>query len=510
MIRVDTYKHIKDLHIKERKSIRKISKETGLSRQTLRKILYGSVEEATTYKRKVSAPAPLKEKFSPIVKQWLIDDMDNPPKQRHNAKRIYDRLEEEHSFSGGYSTVRCWVREIKQELNIERIEAFMPLEHEPIGHAQCDWTPVSVKISGTIISGDLFLMRFSYSKYFYVRFYPHQRQEAFLDAHEKAFKFFGGVPSEILYDNLKTAVKKVLVGHRREEQDSFIKFKAHHGFDSNFCNVAKGNEKGIVEALARYAKLHIFTPLPDFADIDALNDWIEERCHKINAKQRNRNGFSFKELFDQEQICLLPLSPHTFDCCARQEVKVNRFSLIQFNKNQYSVPVGYTGRILTVKGYINEIKIYDKQTLIAVHPRDYGVGKENFLLEHYFKLLERKPRSVTQAKPVRQANLPAAFQSYHLELRRQYPMESDKMFVKVLLLLKTYPVQKIEKALTKALQEKILGIENLHDYLEEKTKIIQPVVIADAPLCQKNSHNPTIAPTQLSRYNDLTQGGKSA
>ena len=508
MIRVDTYKHIKDLHIKERKSIRNISKETGLSRQTLRKILYGSVEEATRYKRQAPHPAPLKEKFSPIVREWLIDDIQSPSKQRHNAKRIHERLEEEYDFNGGYSTVRGWVRELKQELNIERIEAFMPLDHDPIGHAQCDWTPVSVKINGAVVTGELFLMRFSYSKYFFVRFYPHQRQEAFFDAHEKSFKFFGGVPSEILYDNLKTAVKKVLVGRKREEQDSFIKFRAHHGFDSSFCNVAKGNEKGCIETLARYAKLHIFTPLPDFADIATLNVWIEQRCHKINAKQRSRKGGSFSDLFEQEQPNLLPLSPHTFDCCSRKEVKVNRFSLIQFNTNQYSVPVGYTGRILTAKGYIHEIKIYDKQTLLAVHPRDYGTGKEHFMLEHYLKLLERKPRSVSQSRPVRQAQLPVAFQSYHLELRRQYPDESDKMFVKVLLLIKTYPVQKIEKALEKALQLKTLSIEILHGYLDETIKVISPLATVDTPLNENRS--PIIAPTQLNRYNELMRGGKSA
>jgi hypothetical protein len=311
-------------------------------------------------------------------------------------------------------------------------------------------------------------------------------------------------------------VKKVLVGHKREEQDSFIKFKAHHGFDSSFCNVAKGNEKGIIEALARYAKLHIFTPLPDFADIDTLNNWIEERCRKINAKQRKRKGCSFKELFEQEQTHLLPLSPHTFDCCSRKEAKVNRFSLIQFNKNQYSVPVSYTGRILTVKGYIHEIKIYDKQNLVATHPRSYGFGEEHFLLEHYLKLLERKPRSVSQAKPVRQANLPPAFESYHSEVKRQYPEDSDKMFVKVLLLLKIYPVQRIEKALEKALQQRILSIENLHADLEETTvqppkvqEIAHKVEILDEATSE-NSSTPIIAPTQLSRYNQLTQGGKIA
>ena len=302
----------------------------------------------------------------------------------------------------------------------------------------------------------------------------------------------------------------MLVGRKREEQDSFIKFRAHHGFDSSFCNVAKGNEKGCIEALARYAKLHIFTPLPDFEDIATLNLWIEQRCHKINAKQRNRKGSSFSNLFEQEQPNLLPLSPHTFDCCSRKEVKVNRFSLIQFNNNQYSVPVGYTGRILTVKGYIHDIKIYDKQTLLAVHSRDYGTGKEHFMLEHYLKLLERKPRSVSQARPVRQAQLPAVFQSYHLEIRRHYPEESDKMFVKVLLLLKIYPVQKIEKALDKALQQKTLSIEILHSYLEETIKAIYPVATADTALSETSHPTPMIAPTQLSRYNGLMMGGKSA
>ncbi|AQS60345.1 IS21 family transposase [Desulforamulus ferrireducens] len=508
MIKVDTYKYIKDLHIKERKSIRQISRETGLARQTIRKILYGSVEEVTRYKRKVSPPAPLKEQFLPIIREWIVENLNAPPKQRYTASRIFERLQEEKGFTGCDSTVRGWVREIKQQLNIERAETYVPLEHDPVGRAQCDWTPATVKINDRDINGDVFLIRFSNSKAFYVRFYPHQRQEAFFDAHEKAFAFFNGVPQSILYDNLKTAVKRMLVGRKREEQDAFIKFRAHHGFDSDFCNRAKGNEKGGVESLARYVKWHIFTPVPEFPTIDALNNWIEGRCRKLNTKPRGRNRQSFWEAFTLEQDKLLPLSVHTFDCCTRKEAKVNRFSLVQFDRNQYSVPTEYTGKMVTVKGYVDKIEIYYQQTKLATHERCYEAGKQKFRLEHYLKLLERKPRSVGQAKPVRQANLPAPFAQYHQAVQRIDPAEGDRRFVNVLLLLRRYPVHILSSALILALEQSRLlpaEVEQLADIIDRPPS--KPESIARTPVSITPSQ---IAPTQLHRYASLLKGGVGA
>ena len=510
MIKVDTYKYIKDLHVRERQSIRQISREVGLSRQTIRKILYGSVEDTTKYKRVVAPPAPLRSQFEPIIKQWLIDDQKNPAKQRLNSQRIFDILEDKYHFAGGCSTVRCWVREIKQTLNLEHIDAFMPLEHDPLGHAQCDWTPVLVRINGRDVHGELFLLRFSHSKEFFVRFYPHQRQEAFFDAHEHAFAFFGGIPRQILYDNLKTAVKKVLVGRKREEQDSFIKFRAHHGFDSQFCNPAKGNEKGIVEGLARYIKAHAFSPVPEFLSIEALNEWLITRCQTLNARPRGKRKISFHDQFAEEKAMLLLLSKHTFDCCSRKEAKVNHYSLLTFDKNHYSVPITYAGRILTVKGYVGEVRIYDKETVVATHPRSYESGKQCFILEHYFKLLERKPRSVGQAKPVRQAALPACFAAYHQQAQRHQPDQADKLFVAVLLLLKHYPVAILSEAVEKALAQHVLSVELIEHYVDERIRS-QNLAKPQAPEpTQSASSPPTIQAPAIDRYRQLQEGSVSA
>lgn len=509
MIKVDTYKYIKDLHVKERKSIRQISREAGLSRQTIRKILYGSVEETTTYKRKEEPLAPLRSQFEPIIKEWLIKDQSSPRKQRHNSQRVFERLQEEHEFTGGSSTVRGWVRDLRRVLDLENIPAFMPLEHDPLGYAQCDWTPAMARIHGQDVHGELFLLRLSHSKAFFVRFYPHQRQEAFFDAHEHAFSFFTGIPEQILYDNLKTAVKKILVGRKREEQDSFLKFRAHHGFDSQFCTPAKGNEKGIIEGLARYIKAHAFTPVPEFPSIEALNEWLVVRCQTLNARPRGKRKISFQERFEEERARLLPLAKHTFDCCSRKEAKVNHYSLIAFDKNQYSVPVTYPGRILTVKGYIGEIRIYDKEMLVAVHPRCYESAKQVFILEHYFKLLERKPRAVGQAKPVRQADLPTVFAAFHRQAQKQDPDQADKHFVAVLLLLKHYPVAVLAEALERALAQNMVNVELIQTYAEEliRCKKIARLSVQESV---QPSMPASVAPTAISRYRQLQEGGASA
>jgi transposase len=439
----------------------------------------------------------------------LIEDQASPRKQRHNSQRIFERLQDDYEFTGGSSTVRGWVRDIKRMLDLETIDAFMPLDHDPSGYAQCDWTPVMARISGQDVHGELFLFRFSHSKAFFVRFYPHQRQEAFFDAHEHTFDFFNGVPGQILYDNLKTAVKKVLVGRKREEQDAFLKFRAHHGFDSQFCNPAKGNEKGTVEGLARYIKAHAFTPIPEFSSIEALNEWLAARCQTLNARPRGKQKISFHERFEEERARLLPLSKHTFDCCSRREAKVNHYSLIAFDKNQYSVPVTFSGSILTVKGYISEVRIYDKQTLVAVHSRCYESGKQLFILEHYFKLLERKPRSVGQAKPVRQAELPASFAAYHRQAQRHDPDHADKLFVAVLLLLKQYPTAVLAEALEKALAQNLMSIELIQNYAEELIRHKKPVNHPAQEPVQASSPVP-VAPPAISRYLQLHEGGVSA
>lgn len=234
------------------------------------------------------------------------------------------------------------------------------------------------------------------------------------------------------------------------------------------------------------------------------------RCQALNARPRGKQKISFQERLEEERAMLIPLSKHSFDCCSRKEAKVNHHSLITFDKNQYSVPVNYVGRILTVKGYVSEIRIYDKQTLVAMHPRSYESGKQHFILEHYFKLLERKPRAVGQAKPVRQAELPASFAAYHQKARHHDPDRGDKLFVAVLLLLKYYPVAILSEAIERALAQNLTSADLIENYAEELLRNKQMVKYPAQESVKAASSPPAVAPPAINRYCQLHEGGVSA
>src|SRR5665811_696650 len=184
--------------------------------------------------------------YLPLVRQWLADDESAPRKQRHTARRIYDRLESEHGFAGAEVTVRQAVARLRGA----RREVYVPLE-APWGQiAQADFGGAVVTLAGRRTEVALFCLRAKASKVPFVVAYPTEKLEAFLAGHVEAFAFFGGVPAEIWYDNAKTAVAKILAGPAREEHERLSALRAHYLFASSFCTPGCGNEKGMVENLS--------------------------------------------------------------------------------------------------------------------------------------------------------------------------------------------------------------------------------------------------------------------
>jgi len=243
---MDQYEHVRTASRVYGHSINKISRDTGHSRNTIRKALQG---EHKGYSPRQVQICPVLGSFSQIIDQWLLDDKEQPKKQRHTARRIYNRLVSEFNFDGSESNVRKFVREARVRLDIGRPQVFIPLAPDLGQEAEIDWGTATVKIGGQSVTVKMFCIRSKGSGKSFVRLYPCERQQAFFDGMMEGFAFYGGIFPILIFDNLTSAVKKVLVGKKQIEQESFSKFRAYHNFTSRFCNLGQGHEKGGVEGL---------------------------------------------------------------------------------------------------------------------------------------------------------------------------------------------------------------------------------------------------------------------
>ena len=442
--------YIRKLHLVEGWSIRKISRQLPVSRPTIRKLLVDA--EIPKYKLEKVRPSPVMDEFRPLLEQWLRDDETAPPKQRHTAIRMYERLKEEYEFTGGSSTVRRVVAQLKKV----NPECFIPLSAAPGEQAQVDFGHAQVVIHGIDTKVCLFCLRLKYSQVPYVIAFPTERLEAFLEGHVQCFLYLGGIPQQGLYDNAKTQVVKILEGPSREEHERFSSLRAHYLFDSYFCRPRHGNEKGAVENLVKYVRQHVLVPVPAFDSWEDLNATLLKWC----AQEKDKHQVAWEE----ERQALRPLPARKF-CAARLlAVKVSTYSLVVVDRNRYSVPSSYVGQNLLAKAYVDRIEILNRDQVIATHIRYYQRGQTSLQLEHYLTALERKPHAVTHATVVRQ--LPRPFQQVR-ERMEQAHSTGYKDFLKVLLLMHEYSIEEVNHAIT-AIGPLMTTDVSLRQYLTKK------------------------------------------
>lgn len=223
----------------------------------------------------------------------LAEDQTAPVKQCHTAKRIFERLRDEHGFAGGYTVVKDYVRIGRARGR----ETFVPLAHPP-GHAQVDFGEALAVIGGVRQKIHFFCLDLPQSDAFFVKAYPSETTEAFLAGHVCAFSFFGGVPLSILYDNTRIAVAKICGDGRRERTRSFTELVSRYLYRERFGRPGKGNDKGKVEGLVKYARSNFMTPIPVAASFAELNAMLAERCRRRQderpdgMRRRSGNGSS--------------------------------------------------------------------------------------------------------------------------------------------------------------------------------------------------------------------------
>jgi transposase len=307
----------------EHVSKRKVMAEYSIHAKTLEKIL--SNPEPPGYRMSKPRPKPVIGPFLGRIEEILKQDRQVPKKQRHTAKRIFDRIKAEEGYSGGYTQVKEAVRELKGRLK----EVYIPLAHRP-GEAQMDFGYALVKENGVLRKVAFFVMSLPYSDAVYVQVYEKICTEVFWDGHVRAFRFFGGVPCRISYDNEKVMVAQVLHNHERKLTDGFLQLQSHYLFKEHFCNVARGNEKGVVESMVRYTRSNYMVPVPEVRSLDELNRTLEERCLDELGRTLRGKGRTKGQLLEEERSHFIDLPDAPFDACRIRSATASSLSLVRF------------------------------------------------------------------------------------------------------------------------------------------------------------------------------------
>ena len=368
-----------------------------------------------------------------------------PAKQRHTAKRIFERLQEE-GYAGGYTAVKEAVRQMEQRNR----EVFVPLLHPP-GEAQVDFGHALAKVNGQLRKMAFFVMTLPYSDAFFVMAFERECTETFFEGHVRAFEFFGGVPRRIVYDNTRVAVSKIL-GRERGLTRGFCELRSHYLFAHRFCTVRRANEKGVVEAMVKYARLNFMVPVPRMRNLEDLNVHLHGRCTEDQERRvRGKEGIK-KQRLEEERAAMLPLPATPFEACRRQSTTASSLSLVRFDDNDYSVPVAFAHHPIVAKGYWDEVVLCHVGQEVARHRRIWEKEQVRFEPLHYLALLEAKPGALDQARPLQGWTLPGCFELLRRRLEAEYDGEGTREYIRVLRLLEKHPLKQLRVAVEKGLR----------------------------------------------------------
>jgi transposase len=505
MIQVEERESIRRAYFDEHKSIRRIAAEGHYARATVRAALQ---DEPVIPAYTLAAPrtAPKLGEYKAQIEVLLGENAELPRKQRYTAHTIYKALLA-LGYTGSEVSVRRHVAQVRQR--DRKREVFLPLEFDPGQDAQVDWGEADVIMAGEQVSVQLFILRLCYSRKVFVGAYPTQKQEAFFDGHVLAFQYLGGAPRRLTYDNLSTAVLRVLEGRNREEQQAFIAFRSHYLFESRFCTPGQGHEKGGVESAVGYVRRNFLVPLPEVDSFEALNALLLAACQTEDQRTVDRQPQSIGQMWEAERPKLKALPEHAFVCCITRPVTLNAYSQVEFETNRYSVPVDAAYRQLVLRAYPFRIEILHRDRIVAQHPRSYGCKQEICEPLHYLPLLEQRPGAFEHAKPLRQwrTQWPPVYEQLLAYLRVHQPEgEAIPEFVRILGLHRAYSVGQIEQAITLALAQGGVHLEGIRLRLRQS----QPTDLPPAPL--DLSQRPMLAavaqaPRDLREYNVLLGGG---
>jgi transposase len=376
-----------------------VAAKFGVHRRVVRRAIASALPPAQHYPERAKPKLGAVEAF---IDQVLDEDCRAPRKQRHTARRIHRRILREFPDAAvAESTVRNHVRERKRQLGLRRRETFVPQSYRWAQEAQVDWYEAWVDLGDERTKVQVFAMRSMASGAAFHRAYLHATQQAFLEAHEHAFAYFGGVFTMLRYDNLASAVRKILRGHRREETVRFMAFRSHWRFAAEFCTPGEGHEKGGVEGEGGYFRRNHLVPVPCVADLDALNALLLSGCRADEARVLDGRTETVGAAMSEERGHLLSRATEGFDLAELVFPLVDKQGCITVKTNFYSVPARAGSRV-EARIHPLHVEVWHAGRLIARHERCHGRRQHVLDLEHYLDVLSHKPGAFAGSKPLAQ------------------------------------------------------------------------------------------------------------
>ncbi|WP_302620495.1 MULTISPECIES: IS21 family transposase [Bacillota] len=389
--------YIKDLYENEDLSLREISRRTGHSFQTVQKYAYQEDWSAEQLPNLEAENYPNLEKYIPSIDEWMEADRKLPRKQRHTAMRIYHRLVEEQGYRGSYSSVKRYVRKKKFVLRLAT-EGYLPLA-QPRGHGQVDFgESLYYDSQSRERKGYALTVSFPQSNKGYTQFFPSQNQECLLEGLKRVFEHIGGVPPRLRFDNLSTAVVKVLEGGERELTEGFTRFMLHYRFRAEFCNPAAGNEKGNVENKVGYSRRNAFVPVPTVTSFEEFNEWLWEWCEKDAQRLHYKYKVPIQELWEADRDALLKLPEYPFPVFRYEALSVNKYGFAVIDTNKYGLAPTLAGKTVQAKIFFDHVEFYHDHQPVGRYRRSYGRDEELYDWTQYVGTLLKKPGAVEHTR----------------------------------------------------------------------------------------------------------------
>ena len=493
-------------------SIREIARRTGLSRNTIRKYLRSDVVEP---KFKVPDRPSKLDAFADKLSAWLKIEASRPRKQKRTLKQLHADLVA-LGFDGSYSRVAAFAREWKEDRQRDQQTvgrgAFVPLVFQPGEAFQFDWSEDWAIIGGERIKLQVAHIKLSYSRAFLVRAYLLQTHEMLFDAHAQAFRVFGGVPRRGIFDNMKTAVDRVLVGKGRQVNARFLAMASHYLFDAEFCNPASGWEKGQVEKNVQDARHRLWQPMPSFPTLEALNEWLEGRCKALWREiPHGRQPGTIADAWASETTALMPVS-RPFDGFVEYSKRVSPTCLVHLERNRYSVPASFANRPVSLRVYPERVVIVAEGQVLCEHHRiiersHRSHGQTVYDWRHYLAVVQRKPGALRNGAPF--ADLPQAFKSLQQHLLKR--PGGDREMVEILSLVLHHDEQAVlcavELALGAGAPTKTHILNLLHRLVDGKSPAPPPI---EAPQALSLSREPRADVQRYDALRDPTQESRHA
>jgi transposase len=490
-------------------SIRELAQRHRVHRRTVRQALASALPPPRkTYPRR---PRPAIDPYIEVIDAWLLADRDVPRKQRHTARRVWQRLVAEHGATLAEVTVSRYVAARRVQLGLDRIEVAVPQAHAAGAEAEVDFGEFRATIAGVLTNLWLFVMRLSHSgKAFHVAF-ATQAQEAFLEGHVAAFTYFGGVPARIRYDNLKPAVVRVLRGRDRTESERFVALRSHYGYESFFCvpGIGGAHEKGGVEGeIGRFRRRHL-VPVPSVASLTELNRLIAAADLLDDTRVITGRPVTIATAFTAEFPHLMALPGEPFDAARLLTARVDNRARVSVRQCYYSVPARYAGRRLPVRLSATTVDVLDGARVVARHDRAVTKYTEVLTLDHYLEVLTIKPGALPGATALAQATTSGAFTPTHQRYwdaarRRHGDTTGTRMLIEVLLAHRTLPTTALRAAMDTAISTGLLDPQIvIIDARRDANGQVAPVIPIGA-LARYDRPTPSLA-----GYDELITGSRT-